>query len=139
MKLSVVVTIDKHSQGVNPHGVNNTLSALARQTFTDFEVLLVSDNDSTQPQKPEDALQQHIDSLNLRHISLSDLNDLSTWPLMTLLEQTAHDYIVFMHGDSIPRWDFLASHQRRAKAGTCLLYTSPSPRDRQKSRMPSSA
>ena len=26
-----------------------------------------------------------------------------------------------------------------AKAQTCLLYTSPSPRDRQKSRMPSSA
>ena len=25
------------------------------------------------------------------------------------------------------------------KSGTCLLYTSPSPRDRQKSRMPSSA
>ena len=25
------------------------------------------------------------------------------------------------------------------KVGTCLLYTSPSPRDRQKSRMPSSA
>ena len=25
------------------------------------------------------------------------------------------------------------------KYGTCLLYTSPSPRDRQKSRMPSSA
>ena len=25
------------------------------------------------------------------------------------------------------------------KCGTCLLYTSPSPRDRQKSRMPSSA
>ena len=27
----------------------------------------------------------------------------------------------------------------RAYNGTCLLYTSPSPRDRQKSRMPSSA
>ena len=27
----------------------------------------------------------------------------------------------------------------RAKYGNCLLYTSPSPRDRQKSRMPSSA
>ena len=26
-----------------------------------------------------------------------------------------------------------------AKSGACLLYTSPSPRDRQKSRMPSSA
>ena len=28
---------------------------------------------------------------------------------------------------------------RSAKLWTCLLYTSPSPRDRQKSRMPSSA
>ena len=27
----------------------------------------------------------------------------------------------------------------REKSGNCLLYTSPSPRDRQKSRMPSSA
>ena len=27
----------------------------------------------------------------------------------------------------------------KLKSGTCLLYTSPSPRDRQKSRMPSSA
>ena len=30
-------------------------------------------------------------------------------------------------------WDF------KAKSNVCLLYTSPSPRDRQKSRMPSSA
>ena len=29
--------------------------------------------------------------------------------------------------------------QKIEKAGSCLLYTSPSPRDRQKSRMPSSA
>ena len=29
--------------------------------------------------------------------------------------------------------------ERLVGAGTCLLYTSPSPRDRQKSRMPSSA
>ena len=29
--------------------------------------------------------------------------------------------------------------RRRRYRGTCLLYTSPSPRDRQKSRMPSSA
>ena len=31
------------------------------------------------------------------------------------------------------------SHETIAGAVTCLLYTSPSPRDRQKSRMPSSA
>ena len=29
--------------------------------------------------------------------------------------------------------------RKKKKSGTCLLYTSPSPRDRQKSRMPSSA
>ena len=32
-----------------------------------------------------------------------------------------------------------ASHLRAKERWTCLLYTSPSPRDRQKSRMPSSA
>ena len=33
----------------------------------------------------------------------------------------------------------LQHHDLRVPAGICLLYTSPSPRDRQKSRMPSSA
>ena len=33
----------------------------------------------------------------------------------------------------------ILSHSAPASAITCLLYTSPSPRDRQKSRMPSSA
>ena len=32
-----------------------------------------------------------------------------------------------------------ASYKEMAKKEACLLYTSPSPRDRQKSRMPSSA
>ena len=32
-----------------------------------------------------------------------------------------------------------ASQSGFGRTGTCLLYTSPSPRDRQKSRMPSSA
>jgi hypothetical protein len=36
------------------------------------------------------------------------------------------------------RVDVVAS-QRKARSYLCLLYTSPSPRDRQKSRMPSSA
>ena len=34
---------------------------------------------------------------------------------------------------------FAFHFQDRAEVDTCLLYTSPSPRDRQKSRMPSSA
>ena len=42
-----------------------------------------------------------------------------------------------------PNWSFIhvedAQGQRVDTGDTCLLYTSPSPRDRQKSRMPSSA
>ena len=41
-------------------------------------------------------------------------------------------------GDVEPLTDFSVSGIL-PKGGTCLLYTSPSPRDRQKSRMPSSA
>ena len=37
------------------------------------------------------------------------------------------------------RADKTAAEQARLQAEACLLYTSPSPRDRQKSRMPSSA
>ena len=56
-----------------------------------------------------------------------------------------------LHGQQYPsaparRQDEAGSHLRRIKNGSdsndssiCLLYTSPSPRDRQKSRMPSSA
>ena len=35
--------------------------------------------------------------------------------------------------------DILITHHHFDHTGGCLLYTSPSPRDRQKSRMPSSA
>ena len=53
------------------------------------------------------------------------------------------DYTI--HKDPSRMKRYLARHGRMgetwSKAGlkTCLLYTSPSPRDRQKSRMPSSA
>ena len=41
--------------------------------------------------------------------------------------------------DALDRSPALASLLHGAPLGHCLLYTSPSPRDRQKSRMPSSA
>ena len=40
-------------------------------------------------------------------------------------------------GDKVNKGDLILS--LNAESATCLLYTSPSPRDRQKSRMPSSA
>ena len=38
-----------------------------------------------------------------------------------------------------PVFDLACNNYRMVNVNTCLLYTSPSPRDRQKSRMPSSA
>ena len=46
-------------------------------------------------------------------------------------------FVAFTHFGYILNWYFAFS--KSSKYETCLLYTSPSPRDRQKSRMPSSA
>ena len=53
--------------------------------------------------------------------------------------------VVFLRDQDITRAEHVAFARRFGEledhpvAGSCLLYTSPSPRDRQKSRMPSSA
>ena len=46
-------------------------------------------------------------------------------------------YTKILNGNSV--WGFIANGDGVLKGIPCLLYTSPSPRDRQKSRMPSSA
>ena len=48
---------------------------------------------------------------------------------------------VYTMPDTLPEHAILADHDELIHNNTygCLLYTSPSPRDRQKSRMPSSA
>ena len=59
------------------------------------------------------------------------------------LANDAYNDVVFMLGNCIPAYEInqLLAYKRilTFKYCNCLLYTSPSPRDRQKSRMPSSA
>ena len=43
------------------------------------------------------------------------------------------------YGYKVDRQKYKDLYINKIKSNTCLLYTSPSPRDRQKSRMPSSA
>ena len=59
--------------------------------------------------------------------------DSSTKSSRTFIPARVVDVIL---DDNHPEWDKLG---RSEALGACLLYTSPSPRDRQKSRMPSSA
>ena len=50
--------------------------------------------------------------------------------------------IIYTHTDEAPAlatYSFLPMIRAFTQPAGCLLYTSPSPRDRQKSRMPSSA
>ena len=54
------------------------------------------------------------------------------WNNETLRQDYGKDYI-----GSVPKYDGFCTVPEHI--GYCLLYTSPSPRDRQKSRMPSSA
>ena len=51
-------------------------------------------------------------------------------------QESKHDFFVIGHTSTSVS---LASGLAKGRDLTCLLYTSPSPRDRQKSRMPSSA
>ena len=47
--------------------------------------------------------------------------------------------VVRLPRDAVNRWPHEFSGGQRQRIGICLLYTSPSPRDRTRSRMPSSA
>ena len=62
---------------------------------------------------------------------------------MTALKtgQIQRTYVVADRGErpAVRGWFHLVAAALSAISSACLLYTSPSPRDRQKSRMPSSA
>ena len=55
------------------------------------------------------------------------------------LEQQASQYNALLQTNPEQVLENLEKYPTELDTGTCLLYTSPSPRDRQKSRMPSSA
>ena len=67
-----------------------------------------------------------------RDTRVRDLTDEEVAQLRTYVEQN-----VKVEGDL--RREIAANIKRKVEIGTCLLYTSPSPRDRTRSRMPSSA
>ena len=63
----------------------------------------------------------------------SEISNIRAW--ITRRKEIAKDlaFAIDMYNELTSASDYEYQHQ------TCLLYTSPSPRDRQKSRMPSSA
>ena len=70
-------------------------------------------------------------SKQIDHIHVVEIDPL----LVTQLENNKYPNVTIHQGD-ILEWDL---NQLKGEVKICLLYTSPSPRDRTRSRMPSSA
>ena len=93
-------------------------------------VKLLKSEDLTHIYVPEEEDEVVRDLSRLREVAMLDLND-ARKRLKAFLLRNNITY------DDTANWS--AKHLQYLSGLTCLLYTSPSPRDRQKSRMPSSA
>ena len=76
---------------------------------------------------------QRFDDAGVHPNDLKDLKDLAKFPF-TYKDDLRNNYPFGMR--AVPKDQIVRVH---ASSGTCLLYTSPSPRDATLSRMPSSA
>ena len=71
-----------------------------------------------------------------------DLPTISNGEILLKIESfafTANNVTYGVAGDTIGYWKFFPAAQDSDNSWGCLLYTSPSPRDKRQSRMPSSA
>ena len=95
------------------------------------------------------SMQLHWAGLNVEDTTLNSPTEVATfikiypWQLIKLRKIMSQFFFSLLHVLSINNELIdiivLRRHHAAAQVGSCLLYTSPSPRDRQKSRMPSSA
>ena len=122
------------------------------------EVSLQKDRGDYQHLRPE---QKHIFTSNLKYqimldsvqgrgpgmaftpyCSLPELEAcMKVWEFMEMIHSRSYTYIIKnVYPDPSEVFDTIIDDEKIVERATsCLLYTSPSPRDRQKSRMPSSA
>ena len=78
------------------------------------------------PKQIEEAIQEDTVLISIMHIN----NELGTVNDIQAIGSLARSKGIFFHVDAA---------QSTGKVAICLLYTSPSPRDKRQSRMPSSA
>ena len=108
---------------------SNLLDAPAGVVDTVEKSQLTSEGGHTEYEEPH--IGKHVTVKSNIYNKSDEYPPTSTTP--TLAEQW-EEYEEPAKGDTL-----VSQYEEQAKPNTCLLYTSPSPRDRQKSRMPSSA
>ena len=87
-----------------------------------------------------DLLVKHEIALILLDVNMPEINGFELAAMIRQHPRYQQTAILFISGMSLTDIELLKGYEHGAVDYiTCLLYTSPSPRDRQKSRMPSSA
>ena len=141
------------------------IKSALQQTDRRFEVIVTED---AQHEQMSNFIQSIKGAINIRHITQPDVGWRKNRALNRAIEAAATDYLIFIDEDCVLHPRFIEFHIKRSDpdrilAGKrikldpettqlilenklwidglngCLLYTSTSPRDRTRSRMPSSA
>ena len=107
------------SRLLHDKGINNYIELVNKMSDSDLDFYIAGE----------------IDKGNPNSISVSELEELKQLSNLTYIgtldiEKELHNYDISI---------IMSSYEGFSRILFCLLYTSPSPRDRQKSRMPSSA
>ena len=111
----------------SPEWLAKVLYGYNTQTYRNFEVIIADDGSDERTRLCLELIQKEV-FYSIKHVWHEDNGFQKTIILNKAILEVTTEYLLMTDGDCIPREDFI-----------CLLYTSPSPRDRQKSRMPSSA
>ena len=97
---------------------SNVQEVIARGAY----VIAIGDNQS-----------EKLENISDEYVTLPDSNEILTTVISIIPLQFIAYHVANLNGESIDQ------PRNLAKSVTCLLYTSPSPRDKRQSRMPSSA
>ena len=87
----------------------------------------------------KDALMAIIDQQQDRMAAAEALCESIGGKLHGMWGVTGQDYHMFAIVEAPSEVAYMSAYMKLMKSGACLLYTSPSPRDTERSRMPSSA
>lgn len=109
-KASVIVAVYKDTEALNC-----ILSALRRQSEQDFEIIVTEDG---QDKVMESFIAEQMKHTpNLHHLTQEDKGFRKTKAVNRAILDAHADYLIFIDGDCIPRYDFVSTHLKHAKQG----------------------
>ena len=112
MKVSIIIPTYKDNVALKL-----ILDALSYQTYSDFEIVVVEDNDSNET---KEFLQNYKIDKKILHFTQEDKGNRKAKIINKALPHVTGEYIVFIDGDVIPYSTFIQNHLRLAEKKTIL-------------------